>query len=458
MRNVLVFAFFGAMGGLLFGLDQGFMNGALPLIQKEMKLSTEQAALFSSVLAWAAAFGAFTAGWVARWFGRKRTIILAALLFFVCTLAGAMAPNYEVLFSSRLLLGLAVGIAAFVVPLYLSEIAPTHMRGGIVAMYQLMITAGILMVFASNALIQGYMEANIHSWRYMLAIISIPALVMFVASFILPRSPRWLILQGLNKEARLVLQRIRSGPKEIEFELQEMQQSIAASAGSSRFVLLSRGFFWKVLLLGVSLQMLQQFSGINSVIYYSTEIFHKAGIHNAALATVIVGLVNMLTTILAVLYVDRWGRKPILYVGLVLMVVTLFYTGSVFRFEQGGGTLSDGGEIAMVAAVLIYIFAFAISLGPIVWILCAEIFPLEGREIGLTVTTIANWVFAAMVVQGSEIVLNSYGGADLFTFFSGCCLLGIVLVYLFVPETKRVPLEEMEARLRAGKRLKRIGA
>jgi len=139
------------------------------------------------------------------------------------------------------------------------------------------------------------------------------------------------------------------------------------------------------------------------------------------------------------------------------MVLTLYYTGSVFRFEQAGGTLSSGGEIAMVAAVLVYIFAFAISLGPIVWILCAEIFPLQGREIGLTATTIANWVFAAIVVQGSEIILNSWGGADLFTFFSGCCAAGIVLVYLFVPETKRVPLEEMEAKLRAGSPLRRIG-
>lgn len=456
VRKVVIVAFIGALGGLLFGLDQGFINGSLPLIAKDMGLSTDQAAFFSSVLAWAAAVGAFIAGWVARVLGRKNTILIAALAFAACTLIGATAQSYEILLGSRMLLGLAVGTAAFVVPLYLSEISPTHMRGGIVAMYQLMITIGIFMVFLSNATVEKTFGAEPNSWRWMLGIISIPAIVMLIAGLALPRSPRWLMLRKRPAHARTVLEKTRASKPEIDHEISEIEASLAKS--SNGFHLFGHGFFWKVLLLGVALQALQQLSGINSVIYYSTEIFDKAGISNAAVATVIVGFVNMVTTILAVAFVDRLGRKPILYAGLTVMALTLFAVGAVFQYEQGGGVLTETDQVLTVAIVLLYIMAFAISLGPIVWIICAEIFPLEGREIGITITTIANWVFAASVVQGSEIVLQGLGGSVLFYFFAACCIVGLFLVFLFTPETRRVTLEDMESRLRKGVRLKKIGA
>ncbi|WP_462319920.1 sugar porter family MFS transporter [Halochromatium sp.] len=455
VRKVAIVAFIGALGGLLFGLDQGFINGSLPLIQKDMGLSTDQAAFFSSVLAWAAAVGAFIAGWVARALGRKNTILIAALAFAACTLVGATAQSYEILLASRLLLGLAVGTAAFVVPLYLSEISPTHMRGGIIAMYQLMITIGIFLVFVSNATVEKAAGSDPGSWRLMLAIISIPAILMLLAGLSLPRSPRWLLLRQHREQARAVLEKTRASKPEIDHEINEIESSLAK--GSNGFQLFSQGFFWKVLLLGIALQALQQLSGINSVIYYSTEIFDRAGISNAAVATVIVGFVNMVTTLLAVAFVDRLGRKPILYLGLTLMALTLLAVGLVFQYEQGGGVLTETDQVLTVAVVLLYIFAFAISLGPIVWIICAEIFPLEGREIGITITTIANWVFAASVVQGSEIVLQGLGGAVLFYFFAACCVIGLGIVFLFTPETRRVSLEDMEMRLRDGVRLKRIG-
>lgn len=456
LRKIAIVSFIGALGGLLFGLDQGFINGSLPLIEKSMGLSTDQAAFFSSVLAWAAAVGAFLAGWVARALGRKNTILIAALTFAACTLLGATAQSYEVLLTSRILLGLAVGIAAFVVPLYLSEIAPTHMRGGIIAMYQLMITIGIFLVFISNAAIQKTTGADAQSWRWMLGILSVPALFMLIAGLTLPRSPRWLILRGCEDEARSVLRQTRASKPEIDYELDEIKSSVTKR--QSGFKLFRHGFFWRVLLLGVTLQALQQLSGINSVIYYSTEIFDKAGISNAAVATIIVGFVNMITTILAVAFVDRVGRKPILYAGLAMMSVTLLAVGAMFQFEQHGGVLTDAEQVLTIGIVLLYIFAFALSLGPVVWIICAEVFPLEGREIGITITTIANWIFAASVVQGSEIVLQTLGGATLFYFFAGCCVAGIALVYFFTPETRRVALEEMELRLREGVKLRYIGA
>lgn len=461
LRKVALFAFIGALGGLLFGLDQGFINGSLPLIKAQMGLSTEQAAFFSGVLAWAAALGALLAGWIARVLGRKKTILLAALAFAACTLVGATAQSYEVLLASRVLLGLAVGTAAFVVPLYLSEISPTHLRGGIIALYQLMITIGIFLVFVSNAAISGVSGDHPDSWRLMLGIISLPAIVMLLLGLILPRSPRWLMLKGERTAARAVLTKVRASEREIDGELAEIEANLNGTGrddGGQGFGLFRRGFFWKVLLLGISLQALQQFSGINSVIYYSTEIFKDAGVSNAAVATIVVGLVNMLTTLLAVAFVDRWGRKPILYLGLILMTLMLAGVGAAFQFERAGGVLGQTGEVLLVGAVLVYVFAFAISLGPVVWILCAEIFPLAGREIGISITTVANWIFAATVVEGSEIVLHTLGGAVMFYFFALCCLLGLGLVYFFTPETRQVSLEDVEQRLRAGERLRRLGA
>ncbi|EIC23084.1 sugar porter family MFS transporter [Thiorhodovibrio frisius] len=457
LRKIALFAFIGALGGLLFGLDQGFINGSLPLIKAQMGLSTDQAAFFSGVLAWAAAVGALIAGWVARVLGRKQTILFAAMAFAACTLVGATAHSYEVLLASRVLLGVAVGTAAFVVPLYLSEISPTHLRGGIIALYQLMITIGIFLVFVSNATISGASGDHPDSWRLMLGVISVPAIVMLLLGLTLPRSPRWLMLKGKQSAARAVLTKIRASDQEIDGEVAEIEANLRDDRGQG-FALFRHGFFWKVLLLGIALQALQQFSGINSVIYYSTEIFDDAGVSNAAVATIIVGLVNMLTTLLAVFFVDRWGRKPILYLGLVLMTIMLAGVGAAFQYEQAGGTLSQTGEVLLVAAVLVYVFAFAISLGPVVWIICAEIFPLAGREIGISITTIANWVFAASVVQGSEIVLHTLGGSVMFYFFSFCCFLGIGLVFFFTPETGQVSLEDMEQRLRAGERLKRLGS
>ena len=226
VRRVAIIAVIGALGGLLFGLDQGFINGALPLIKRDLGLDVNEAAFFSGVLAWAAAVGAFIAGWVARTLGRKPTILLVAFAFAACTLLGALAPNYEILLASRILLGLAVGAAAFVVPLYLSEISPTHMRGGIIAMYQLMITFGIFSVFVSNATIQSTIGEQSNSWRWMLGIISIPAIIMLLAGLTLPRSPRWLLLMKLDQRAREVLKKTRASQPEIEHEISEIQGSL----------------------------------------------------------------------------------------------------------------------------------------------------------------------------------------------------------------------------------------
>lgn len=442
-----------ALGGLLFGLDQGFINGSLEFISKTFGFTTSQGESFASIMLIGSIIGALSSGWISRTIGRKRTLIIAAFFFVLFSIWGAMTDTINILFFTRFCLGLAVGCASFVVPLYLSEIAPTRIRGAFISMYQLTITIGIFLIYVSNTVIGKYFQ----SWRLMLLAIAIPALVMFIGVLTIPRSPRWLILKGKEQDAREVLENTRETQEEVELEIKEINQSIENSKKQGGWELLRKPFFLKVIILGMLLQCLQQLSGINSVIYYSGQIFKVAGFENPGIATVVVGLVNMLTTILAVKYIDKWGRKPICYFGLTVMAITLIVAGILFKIQEGGAILGGFEKSLFLFACLAYIFAFAISLGPIIWVICAEIFPLEGRDLGMTLTTATNWIFNTIVVRFSLSVIENYGGSTLFFIFAACCILGFILIGNYTPETKGVSLELLEMNLKSGKKLKEIG-
>lgn len=450
---IFIVCFIAAMGGLLFGLDQGFINGSLSFIQKEMGFSTAQGENFASILLYGCIIGAFISGFISRLIGRKNTLVITALFFTFFSLLGAITHSIDVLYISRFCLGLAVGVASFVVPLYLSEIAPTHLRGGFIAMYQQMITVGIFLIYVSNSVIAYYFQ----SWRIMLAVIAIPAFIMLLGCFFIPKTPRWLMLKGKDEKALEVLNKTRNDQKEIIDEIASIKETVKTK-NKFNFSLITSGFVLKVLALGVLLQFLQQLSGINAVIYYSTNIFTSAGFDNPSIATVVVGLVNMLTTLIAVFFVDKIGRKPIIYFGLVLMIITLVTIGYLFYSQTEGVELNATEKSVMLGSCLLYILAFAVSLGPIIWIICAEIFPLEVRDFGLTVTTMANWIGATIVVRFSLTIMDKFGGYSLFFIFAICCILGIFLVKYFVPETKDVSLETIEKNLKKGIKLKNIGA
>jgi len=459
---VFIICVIAALGGLLFGLDQGFVNGALGYIIASLQLTTKQGSTFAAVMLYGSVIGALCSGFIARKIGRKNTLLITAFVFSTFSLLSSMTTSFMLLSTYRCILGISVGISSFVVPLYLSEIAPARWRGGFIAMYQMMITVGIFLIYVTNYLIG---QAT-HSWQTMFYAIMVPALVMFIGVLFIPKTPRWLMLKRHDAEAVDVLQKTRASQQEIDLEIREIKD--AAAVKSNNFSMLKHKFFIKVVLLGVALQMLQQLTGINSVIYYSTSIFHDAGIESAATATILVGLVNMLTTVLAVIFIDKLGRKPIMYFGLSVMIITLSISAVIFHTEAGlvhGQHLSETIKLLLVSSTLIYIFAFAISAGPIMWVICAEIFPLRGRELGMTITTTMNWIVAALVVQFSLPMMNlpdgqpnPEGGAILFFFFALCCLVGIFLMKLFTPETNGVPLEVIEDNLRKNVKLNKIGA
>ena len=442
------------LGGLLFGMDQGFINGSLVYIQDDMHLSLSMGESYASIMLYGCIVGALCSGWISKSIGRKRTLFLAALFFSIFTVWGALTYDVKVLFAARFALGLAVGCASFVVPLYLSEIAPTRMRGSFITMYQFMITVGISIVFLSNSIIGAYF----HNWRLMLLVITIPSLIMFFGVLFIPKSPRWLVLKGRMEEAESVLSRTRETEEEVLQELNDIKESIECETVDriSGWKLLKKPYFVKVLLLGVFIMVLTQFSGINAIIYYSGEIFKKAGFANPSTATVVMGIINVVVTLIAVKYIDKWGRKPIMYGGLSVMIIMLIIIGIIFHM-QSGGALSGFEQISLVVACLVFVAAFAMSMGPIAWVICAEIFPLEGRDFGLTVTTVAVWLSAAIVVRFFLSILHYWGSSAAFIIFAVCCIINLIIIIFFTPETKGISLEKIEINLKNGKKLREIG-
>jgi len=443
-------SFIAALAGLLFGLDIAFVNGSLEFIVKDFSLTVSQSEKIAGVLLFGAAVGAAFSGWISRRFGRKKVLLLASLIFFLFTILGVFSPTFTVLLVARFILGLAVGIASFVAPLYLSEIAPYKIRGRLIAMYQLMITIGILAMFLSNAAL-----AHFGSWRLMMSVIAVPALIMFIGALTLPESPRWLVLVGKPEKSEEVLRRIRTSEEEVAFELNEIKETVKIK--SSGWALLSKPYFRKVLILGILLQALQQFSGMNAFMYYSGQVFKAAGLSNPAVATIIVGLVNVLTTLLAIKYVDKLGRKPILYFGLTILVVSTAVVGYLFKLRPPGTEMTSVEQWLTLIFSLLFIFGFAVSLGPIIWILCSEIFPLKGRDFGITVTTTTNWISNTIIGSFTLTWFQHLGVGGTFWMFGGFLLLGFLIVGFLTPETKGITLEELEKNLENGVPLRKLG-
>jgi SP family galactose:H+ symporter-like MFS transporter len=384
--------------------------------------------------------------------------VLAGFIFTAASAFSALLPPLPVLSACRFALGFGVGIASFIVPLYLSETAPAAIRGSMGTLFQLMITIGIFLIALSNVFIARTFTNPSTSLPLMFLTITLFAAMMFAGSFILPESPRWLMLKGRKDRAVAVLRRTLNTQEEIDEEIAEIEEALHGPQGAG-VKIISRGYFFKILLVGVLLQMFQQLVGINMMIYYSPTIFGYAGM-KGLLAMMTVPTVNMLFTFPAILWVEKWGRKRLLYVGAVLMLLTMVVSGLAF---QSIGNVSDASLIGgapkavLLISAILYIFGFAVSWGPVVWLVCSEVFPLEGREVGMTITTMVNWTFAGLVMANALSFMGAYGKASIFYLFAGFCVLAIAFVALFVPETKGITLEKLEFNLKNDVRLRDLG-
>jgi len=439
----------GALAGLMFGLDIGVISGAQQFIQRDFGISD---AVLEHIVSWmmiGAAVGAIAAGWMAKSLGRKRSLLLGSFIFVVASVMCGVANSVQLLLIGRLILGVSIGMLSFTSPIYLAEIAPENIRGSMVSFYQLMITIGIFVAFLSDTAF-----SYSGNWHWMLGIIAIPGALFFVGVFALPDSPRWLMMRGRKEEATRVLLKLRGNPKIVAQEEQEIAAQLRIPQHGWHMFLQNSNFRRSVGL-GIMLQIVQQFTGMNVVMYYAPRIFQDMGYKTEAQLwfTAIVGLTNVLATFIAIWLVDKWGRKPILYTGFTVMATGLGVVGTMMYI----GINSHVEQIFTVAMLLVFIVGFAMSAGPLIWILCSEVQPINGRDFGVAISTLTNWVANFIVGATFLSLLDNFGQAQTFWLYGGFNVLFILITAFLVPETKNITLEFIERNLMAGKPLRKIG-
>lgn len=435
-----VVAIIASLGGLLSGYDTGVISGALLFINESWNLAdTTQGILVSSVLI-GAVIGAATNGILADMFGRKKIIMATAVIFTLGSIMCAFAPNIFVLIASRIFVGFAVGVVNFVVPLYLSEISPKHLRGTLVSLYQWAITAGILFSYFINAVF----AHAVYNWRWMLFAGVIPGIVLFVGMCFMHDTPRWLVSKKRDEEAKIAFKKIEP-EVDTEKEIEDIRQTILNEGTKSDKKFRLKKWMIMPFVVGVGIMFAQICTGINTIIYYAPTIFKNAGFESnitAIYATTGIGVINFLMTIVALFFTDKLGRKPLLYFGLTGVMLSLIALGCGFAFADFFG---DNLKWVTVGSLVIYIICFAMSLGPIGWILVSEVFPLRIRGVAMSICTVSNFAFNFFVVSSFPILLHRIGGAWTFWGFGIVSLLCIVFVYFCVPETKGISLETIES-------------
>ncbi|QFU82077.1 sugar porter family MFS transporter [Natronorubrum aibiense] len=444
---VYVVAALAALNGLLFGFDTGVISGAMLYVRETFELATVlgyslnpsyvEGIIVSGAMI-GAIIGAALGGRLADRLGRRRLILIGAVVFFVGSLIMAIAPTVEVLIVGRIVDGIGVGFASVVGPLYISEISPPKIRGSLVSLNQLTITSGILIAYLVN-----YAFSSGGEWRWMLGLGMIPAAVLFVGMVFMPESPRWLYEQGRESDARAVLSRTRTESR-VDEELREIKTTIKTESGTLRDLL--EPWVRPMLVVGVGLAVFQQVTGINTVMYYAPTILESTGFEDTAsiLATVGIGAVNVAMTVVAVLLIDRTGRRPLLLTGLAGMTGMLAILGAAFYLPGLSGIV---GWLA-TGSLMLYVGFFAIGLGPVFWLMISEIYPMEVRGTAMGVVTVINWAGNLIVSLTFLRLVDVFGQSGTFWLYGALSLLALVFCYQLVPETKGRSLEEIEADLR----------
>jgi sugar porter (SP) family MFS transporter len=440
-RRLLGVALIAAIGGFLFGYDTGVIGGALLFMKQDLGLKTNgQQQLTVAILLLGAVTGALIAGWAADRFSRRRTKIASGCVYVIGALGCAFAQSYWQILAGRFWLGLAVGTASFVAPMYIAEIVPPRIRGGVVSFNQLMITSGILAAYIVDWGFAGFSN----NWRWMFGLAVFPGAALAIGMYFMPFSPRWLVEKGREDEAREVLGRYRDSDEDVEQELKEIQE-VTASEASVR-ELLEKGIR-RMLAVGIGLAIFQQIVGINTVIYYAPTILKLAGQQNTGALTqsVFIGCTNVFFTIVAILLLDRLGRRFFLVAGTATLTAALVGLGIFFA----SAAVRSAVPWLALACLLIYIMGFAVGLGPVFWLMISEIFPIQMRGPAMAVCTMFNWGlnFAiSYTFLTLTTAITKQGTFWLYAFFGVCAL---VFFLTLVPETKDRSLEEIQADLGA---------
>jgi sugar porter (SP) family MFS transporter len=449
--------FFGALGGVLFGYDTGVISGALLFIPNDFKLTPFLQGAIVAGLLLGAMIGAAFAGRLSDRLGRRRLIIMAAVVFTGGALLAAFAPTVWVLIAARVIIGLAVGSAALVVPLYLSEIAPTEVRGAITSLNQMMIVCGILAAFIVNAIL-----ASSGDWRLMLGLAAVPSMVLLVGMFFMPETPRYLVHTGEEETAHKVLQEL-PGDERPEERIEEIREVDSEEEDEIGLAGLWRAKWVRpALLVATGLAVFQQLVGINTIIYYAPTTLTNVGFAktSAIYANLIIGVINVGMTVIAIKIIDRVGRKPMLFAGVAGMVASLLVLGVSLSALPAPHHPGDPAAIITLVCLATFIAAFAATWGPVVWVMIPEVLPLSVRGTAMGVAVFGNWAANFAVSQTFPPLLKALGPGTVFLGYAALGLLAGVFVKAWVTETKGRSLEEIEGDLqkRAGRRGRREGA
>jgi MFS transporter, SP family, galactose:H+ symporter len=435
---VVMVAIIAAIGGGLFGYDTGVISGAILYIRKDFPIEAATEGLIVSAVTVGALAAAMVAGVLADRGGRRLTNIAAGLIFAAASLLCVVANSVPTLIAGRFLVGCGIGLTSVGAPMYIAEVSPARVRGTFVSLFQLAVTVGILLSYVVCAML-----APAAAWRWMLGLAAVPGLALAIGMMAMPESPRWLVKQRRNEDARAVLVKINphSNPDET---LAHIEHDLALEGQGTWGELLQRSLR-PALLVGIGLAVFQQVTGINAVIYYAPQIFRAAGFASdltALAATAGIGVINVLATFIAIWLVDREGRKPLLVAGVAGMLATLVVLGLAFEGGSAGTGTGSLGYIT-VACLAGYIIFFAFSLGPIVWLMISEIYPLRNRAQAMAVSTASNWGANFLVSTTFPVMTLRLGSAATFFTYAGLGILTLLFVIAKVPETKGKTLEEI---------------
>jgi sugar porter (SP) family MFS transporter len=433
LKFLYFICFIATMGGLMFGFDIAIISGAVPFIQPYFGWNELQLGWGVSSLLVGAIVGAFGSGILTDMFGRKRVLIIVALFFAVSCILTAISASSVLFISARLFGGLAVGAASVLSPMYVAEVAPAKSRGMLVAIYQLTIVIGILCSYSINF----WLHDVVNNWRWMFATGTVPSVLFFVGLFFIPESPRWLYKAGKKEDALKVLTRI-GGEELAKVEIIEIAESFSETHVKVARGELFKPSYRKVMIVGFFLAILVQISGINTIIDYAPKILLAAGVEikNALLQTSLIGLINFIFTFVAILFIDKVGRRMLYLIGSMGMAVTLLLLAMSFYLKMEG--------IFTLICIMLFIVFFASCIGPVFWTLVSEIFPNRIRGKALAFASFTQWIFNFLVVLLFPHFLALLGGAVTFLFLAVMSLIQFLFTYFYVPETKGKSLEEIE--------------
>lgn len=449
-RYVLFLSFVAAIGGILFGYDTAVISGTTEIVKTQFGLSTGMEGWYVGCALIGSIIGVLVAGMLSDFLGRKKTMLIAALMFSVSAIGCAVCADFAQLVIYRIIGGFGIGIVSIVSPIYISEVSPARVRGTMVSFYQLFITIGFLLAYLVNFFILkgavldssdpalGVRMFNNEYWRGMLGCETIPDLLFLIVIFFIPESPRWLIVKGQDPRALTIMRRIYSSEAEAEAGLAETKESIAGEVKTEWKALLEPGIL-KAVLVGSAIAILGQFMGVNAVLYFGPKIFSDAGFSDPLFSTVLVGVVNMLTTVIALLIIDKVGRKQLVWWGVGGMIVCLLMIGLYFL------PFTHLPNWFMLTFFLLYVFCTAISISAVVFVLLSEMYPNRVRGLAMSIAGFALWVGTYLIGQLTPWMLETLTPAGTFFLFAFMCIPYLVIMYKCVPDTTGKSLEEIEA-------------